>query len=161
MEEKMAGNKEFDTLVKSIESKITGYRPSQMTESFNVLSQSWDDSKKIECAKYIFTTDFEYPENLLNYRILNAIFKKTIKMSENDVVDFCLQYKKHFELFDASGIKFFVKQVVGAFPKKESKKVISELEKLLTEIKNANIRFEEQRAKTKNETMEIIEKYIG
>ena len=157
----MAKNNEFDTLVGSIKSKITGYRSSQMTESFNELSKSWDDSKKIECAKYIFTTDFEHPKNLLNYGILTAIFKKKIKLSENDVADLCLQYKDHFELFDSSGIKFFVKQVVGAFPKKESKKVISELEKLLTEIKNANIRFEEQRAKTKNETMEIIKKYIG
>ena len=157
----MAGNKEFDALVQSMKSKITGYRPSQMTEAFNALSQSWDDSKKIDCVKYIFTTDFEHPKNLLNYGILNAVFKKKIKMSENDVVYLCLQYKNHFELFDASGIKFFVKQVVTAFPKKESEKVISELENLYNEIKNASIRFEDQRAKTKNETMEIIKKYIG
>ena len=156
----MAGN-EFDTMLKSIKSKITGYKSSQMTEAFNALSQSWDDAKKIECAKYIFTADFEYPNNLLNYGILNAIFKKKIKMTEDDAVDLCFQYRKHFDLFDASGIKFFVKQVIKTFSKKESDKVLSELRNLYAEIKGANIRFEEQRAKTKNETMEIIKDYTG
>ena len=140
------------------------YRASAVAKNTVVVNtiNLYDDSKKVNFAIYMLDINFraldQYP---MYYSLLDVIFKKKLKMTEDDIMNLCDRYETWFDMFDAVETKKFVRQIL----KNVSANGSDELKKRLTDFRdnmqNAQINFAPQRASNREATIELLTEYLN
>ena len=121
----------------------------------------YDDAKKVRFVLYMLNTDFRREKDYaLYYGFLQNIFKKKMKMTEEEIVTLCDIYHNWFDMFDAVGIKGFVTQALKNLSSTPSGEIKQHLHAFCIDIQNADIAFAPQRAKTREAAIEKIEAYL-
>ncbi|NDV79035.1 hypothetical protein [Dysgonomonas sp. 511] len=160
-EEKNEFKNTFETASKA---RTYSYKVSEIAHNtvyVNTISQ-FDDSKKVRFVIFLLSKDFRREDDYAFYfGILQNMFKKKMKMTEDDIMATCDIYHQWFDRFDAVGIKGFVKQALKNLNTSSSDEVKACLQMFCRDMENAEINFAPQRAKTRESTVELLKAYLN
>lgn len=122
----------------------------------------FEDTKKVKFVISLLSSDFRSDRDYaFYYGLLQNMFKKKMKMTDDDIYTLCDIYRDWFDIFDAVGIKGFVTQAlknVIAHPTEEIHQVLRDFR---DDIKNADIRFAPQRASTRDAVIDKLNSFVG
>jgi len=151
----------FETASKA---QTRSYRNTEIAKNtvyVNTISQ-YDDAKKVKFVLYMLTKDFRREKDYaFYYGLLQNIFKKKMKMTEDEIITLCDVYHDWFDMFDAVAIKGFVIQALKNLSNISSDEVKQTLRYFCEDMRNADINFAPQRASTREVTIEKIETYLS
>lgn len=122
----------------------------------------FEDSKKVKFVISLLTSDFRSDRDYaFYYGILQNIFKKKMKMTDDDIYTLCDIYRDWFDMFDAVGIKGFVTQALKNVIANPTEEIHQVLRNFRDDIKNADIRFAPQRASTRDAVIDNLNSFVG
>lgn len=130
---------------------------------------TWNDKTKVRCALWLLGKITFHSDNTREklrilseegyctyYCIAYATFENDITVPEEEAIALCSEFKRHFLLFDAVGVRLFVDRVVKTL----SEALIPVLSEFTETIENAQIDFEKDRAKTRKQTLKTLKKHL-